>query len=306
MQFRRTCVEAISYALPAEILTSDEIEARLAPVYERLRLPAGRLELMTGIRSRRLWPRGMSPGAQSVRTAADALAASGAPAAAIGLLIHGSVCRDHLEPATASSVHHGLGLSSTCQVYDVSNACLGLLNGVWQAAALIELGEIQAAIVVGTEDSRPLLETTIDALNRDESLTRESIKLALASLTIGSGSAAIVLVDEALSRHGRRLRAGVTWADTTHHQLCLSGRDEAAVAMRPLMSTDSEALLHAGVAAARRAFDRFLGETGWRVDEIEKTVCHQVGSTHRRPNKPAGLPPATGSPGSALARASTS
>ena len=53
----------------------------------------------------------------------------------------------------------------SCLVYDVSNACLGMLNGMVQVANLIELGQIRAGLVVGTEDSRSLVESTIDALN---------------------------------------------------------------------------------------------------------------------------------------------
>ena len=55
MRYQSVCIEAFGYTLPDEIVTSDEIEARLAPLYQRLRLPAGRLELMTGIRERRFW-----------------------------------------------------------------------------------------------------------------------------------------------------------------------------------------------------------------------------------------------------------
>ena len=112
----------------------------------------------------------------------------------IGALVHGSVCRDFLEPATACGVHHRLGLPNRCAVYDVSNACLGLLNGVVQVANMIELGQIRAGVVVGTESGRALVESTIAHLNADTSLSRQDIKTAFASLTIGSGSAAIVLV----------------------------------------------------------------------------------------------------------------
>ena len=92
-------------------------------------------------------------------------------------------------------------LPADCLVYDVSNACLGVMNGMLQVANMIELGQIRAGLVVGTESSRPLVETTIAALNADTSLTRQQIKQAVASLTIGSGSAAVLLVDRTLEPH---------------------------------------------------------------------------------------------------------
>src|SRR5207302_6848509 len=107
----------------------------------------------------------------SIDSGRKSIEAAGIDPAEIGCLIHGSVCRDQLEPATACRVHDALGLPEECVVYDVSNACLGLLNGIAQVANMIELGQIRAGLVVGTEDSRALLESTIDALNGDDWLT---------------------------------------------------------------------------------------------------------------------------------------
>jgi 3-oxoacyl-[acyl-carrier-protein] synthase-3 len=157
MRYRHVCIESLGYAIPDEIITSDEIEQRLEPLYRRLKLPEGRLELMSGIRERRLWPRGMRPSEKSIESGQKAIAAAGIDPTEIGCLIHGSVCRDQLEPATACRVHDALGLNEECLVYDVSNACLGLLNGILQIANMIELGQIRAGLVVGTEDSRALL-----------------------------------------------------------------------------------------------------------------------------------------------------
>ena len=214
MRFARTCLESFGYCLPEEVISSQQIEQRLAPLYERLRLPAGRLELMSGIRERRLWPAGMLPGDKSIESGELAIEAAGIDRRFIGALVHGSVCRDHLEPATACRVHHALRLPAECVVHDVSNACLGLLSGAVQIANMIELGQIRAGLVVGTEDSRHLLETTIANLNGDLTLTRSAIKLAVASLTIGSGSCAMLLVDAELSRTGNRLLAATARANT--------------------------------------------------------------------------------------------
>jgi 3-oxoacyl-[acyl-carrier-protein] synthase-3 len=283
MQYQNVCLEAFAYTLPEEVVTSDQIEARLEPLYRRLRLPEGRLELMSGIRERRFWPRGTMPGEKSIQTGEKALRLAGLERNRVGALIHGSVCRDYLEPATASGVHHGLSLPAACMIYDVSNACLGILNGMVQVANMIELGQIEAGIVVGTEDSRSLVETTIEQLNRDTSLSRQDIKSAVASLTIGSGSAAVVLVHRRLSRTGNRLLGGLVRTNTDFCHLCRSGRDEAAgESMRPLMATDSETLMQEGVRTGKRAFDDFCTALGWDLARLDKTICHQVGRAHRK------------------------
>ena len=283
MKYRDVCLESIGYTLPGEIVSSAEIERRLEPLYSRLKLPEGRLELMTGIRERRLWPAGTLPSEMSVRSAARAIEAAGIERREIGALVHGSVCRDHLEPATACAVHHGLELPRRCLIYDVSNACLGVLDGIVQVANMIELGQIRAGLVVGSEGSRELVDTTIEMLNADESLTRETVKPAMASLTIGSASAAVLLVHRELSRTGNRLLCATARSNTEQHRLCRGGRDEAvAGGMQPLMETDAEALMHEGVAIGRETFGQFLDEVGWSQKDVSKTACHQVGSAHRK------------------------
>lgn len=281
MQFKNVGIASIGTCLPSEIWSSEEVERRLEPVYRRLRLPAGRLALMSGIEQRRVWPAGTLPSGPSIQSGQAALAAAGIDPSEVGCLIHASVCRDFLEPATASKVHHGLGLSPQCWVYDVSNACLGLLNGVVQIAQLIETGAIQAGLVVGTENSRPLLEQTIAHLNADPSLTRQTIKPAFASLTIGSGSCALLLADRNRTPSASGLITAVARANTQYHDLCCSHEDKAGAAMNPLMDTDSQRLLQAGVATGAATFADFLAASNWQHEQIDRSVCHQVGHRHR-------------------------
>lgn len=282
MRYEHVCIEAVTHTLPPHVVTSDEIERRLAPVYERLGLPAGRLELMTGIRERRWFEPGTLPGSVSIQTANGAIERSGIDRRHFGALIHGSVCRDQMEPATAASVHAGTCLPESAFVMDVSNACLGLLNGMLIVADLIELGRIRAGVIVGTESGRDLVEGTIDSLLADTSLTRQSIKPAFASLTIGSGSAAIVLCDRKLSRTGYRLQGGAVLADSAAHRLCAGGiQSERHGDSRPRMETDSEALLHAGIALAQRTWNQAKRNLSWQNEDVHRVFTHQVGRQHR-------------------------
>jgi 3-oxoacyl-[acyl-carrier-protein] synthase III len=282
MRYEHVCIEAVTHTLPPHVVTSDEIERRLAPVYERLGLPAGRLELMTGIHERRWFQPGTLPGSVSIETANVAIERSGIDRRHFGALIHGSVCRDQMEPATAASVHFGTSLPESAVVMDVSNACLGLLNGMLIVADLIELGRIRAGVVVGTESGRDLVEGTIDSLLADKSLTRQSIKSAFASLTIGSGSAAIVLCDRKLSRTGYRLQGGAVLADSAAHRLCAGGvQSDRHGDSRPRMETDSEALLHAGIALAQRTWNQAKRNLSWQNEDVHRVFTHQVGRQHR-------------------------
>jgi acyl-CoA:acyl-CoA alkyltransferase len=208
MHFENVCIESLAVALPDEVWSSASIEERLRPVYERLKLPFGRLELMTGIRERRMWPAGTLPSQASAAAGRAVLARSGVPSGSIELFIHAAVSRDMLEPATASFAHRLIGLPPSAQVFDVSNACLGFLNSMAVAAAMIESGQIRCALIASGENGRPLVDTTIETLlSRQHS--RNDIKPYFANLTIGSGAAAAVLCHRSLVRgRAHRLLGG--------------------------------------------------------------------------------------------------
>lgn len=279
MRFQHTCIESLASALPEEILSSTEIEKRLSPLYERLRLPEGRLELMTGIKERRIWPESTQPSDASAAAGKAALAKSSINADQVELFIHSAVCRDMLEPATAAFAHHKIGLPATAQIFDVSNACLGFLNSLTIAANMIESGQIKCALIVSGENSRPLVEETINTLNT-ANLDRNGIKPYFANLTIGSGAVGAVVCHEDLVKGAKhRLVGGVARAATAHSELC-QGDTHGADALA--MQTDSEALLIAGVGLARETWSDFTTETGWNEPEINRFICHQVGSIHRR------------------------
>ena len=278
MHFSDVAVETIVDYLPPVALSSDEIEARLAPLYERLHLPTGRLELMTGIRTRRFWEEPMSASGASTLAGKRAMERSGIAPEKIDLLVHCAVCRDRLEPATATTVHAALGLPSHTQVLDVSNACLGFLNGMILAAGLIQGGQIQAALLVSGENGKPLLDRTLQTLLHGE-LTRRSVKPYFANLTIGAGAAAAVLCHASLApADAPRMQSAIAATDTRHNDLCHG--DSSGDGLE--MLTESELLLEAGIDLATRAWELFLGDSGWTRDAVDRVICHQVGRVHQR------------------------
>jgi 3-oxoacyl-[acyl-carrier-protein] synthase III len=272
MKFKHVRLHSWALEEPAHFLTSDEIEAQLEGTYNRLKLPAGRLELQSGIQRRGYWPRGTRP-SHIAALAAEKLLKS-FPREQIELLTHASVCRDFLEPATAASVHHDLRLSATCMIFDLSNACLGVVSASLVAAQLIEAGQIKAALIVSGENSGPLLLKTLETLLQDQSITRQSIKKYIASLTIGSAGVAWLLTHESLAPDAPKFLGGVTRTDSGAVELCQgSGTLEDLV-----METDSEALMLAGVKLAQLTWQAYLAEFPLPT----KIIPHQVGSTHRR------------------------
>ena len=284
MKFRHVRLQGYGYELPPNIITSDAIEERLAPIYERLKLPKGRLELMSGIHERRFWNRGTRPSAAAIMAGRKALAASGIPPGAIDCLIFTSVSRDMMEPATASFVHNGLGLPERCLVFDISNACLGFLDGMIFLASMIELGQVTCGLLVAGETAEDLLESTIRNLLADSTLTRKTIKYSFASFTIGSGSVALVMTHEQYKNTGQKLIGGTYRANTKHNDLCQGGHcgDPQTNQNSILMATDSEELMKQGIDTAKSTWHEFLAEMTWPAAEIDQFFCHQVGQAHAR------------------------
>jgi acyl-CoA:acyl-CoA alkyltransferase len=285
MRYDSVCLNSFGYELPPRVVSSLALEDSLAPLYQKLNLPTGRLELISGVKERRFWDEGTRPSTMSIRTATQAIERAGLQPSDIGALVHTSVCRDFLEPATASVVAGALGIAPNALVFDISNACLGFMNGIVTIANMIELGQIEAGVVVATESGEALVGATIkDLLEKSKNgISRKSIKPAFASLTIGSGSVAAVLTHTSLSPNRPRLLGGAHRQATEHNALCRSTPDQGfAGSAHPLMETDAVSVLNHGCALAERTWDSLKTELGWKSDTPDAFFCHQVGNSYRR------------------------
>ncbi len=234
---------------------------------------------MTGIHSRRFWNPGTRPSQGAVLAGRKAMEQASIAQDDIGCLLFTSVSRDMMEPATAAFVHRSLGLSPQCQIFDISNACLGFLNGMITLANMIELGQVKSGLLVAGETAEGLLESTLAHMLSDQRLTRKTIKPLFASLTIGSGAVALVMTDKSFHDSGHFLTGGSYRAHTDHNDLCQGGQNAE---QGTLMSTDSELLLEKGVETAAHCWSDFKQELGWSAESIDRFFCHQVGNAHAR------------------------
>ena len=192
LQFKNVVIQSLT-AIEAPVnVTSSELGERLRPAMERLGIRPNLIEEISGIKARRFWNNGTQPSDAATMAAQKAIDEAGIDPADIGVLINTSVCRDYLEPSTACLVHGNLGLGERCLNFDVGNACLAFLNGMDIAARMIERGDINYALIVDGESSRHITEATIERLLQP-GIEEEQFRAEFASLTLGSGSAAMVM-----------------------------------------------------------------------------------------------------------------
>ncbi len=274
-RFANTAILSVCAIDATQVVTSDEIDAALADTYDRVGLRPGMMQRLAGIEERRWWSPGTTFADGAAMAGAKAIAEAGVDPRRIGLMVNTSVSRAHLEPSTAVSVHNALGLASSCQNFDVTNACLGFVNGMQLAAAMIESGQIEYALVVNGEDARGIQEATIDRLNSGDpaQVTAKHVFSQFASMTLGSGAAAMVLGRADEHPEGHRFLGGVTRAGTSHHELCVGDMDD--------MRTDSKGLMDAGLDLSAAMWAESAPEWGWDTG-VARYIIHQVSVVHTR------------------------
>lgn len=265
-------LRGISYAEPDEFISSDQIEMKLGPIYDELKLPYGRIEMQTGIKTRGVFHNKL-PSDISTLAAEKLLNDYAIEKSEIDLLIHASVCRDFLEPSTASIIHDNLKLKSSCLSFDLSNACLGVMSAIQVAADMINNGTVTNALIVTGENSKGLIDKTIETLLNDKSINRKTIKKYFANFTIGSSGVALALTKKDKKNFPYFNYSNVL-SDTSAHKLCQGAGSLDSLAME----TDSEELMKKGIELAKKNWNIFKASI---CDEIDHFICHQVGKHHR-------------------------
>ena len=253
------------------VVPSALFDDRLAATYERVGMRPGMLVKLAGVRERRWWPEDISFADGAAMAGAKALAEAGIQPEQVGVMINSSVSRDHLEPSTAVAVHHQLGLPTSCLNFDLANACLGFVNGIQLAGTMIDSGQADYALIVDAEGSRHTQEVTLDRLSSPEA-TAADVKSQFATLTLGSGSAAMVLGRADAHPEGHPVLGGVSRAATEYHDLCVGDLER--------MRTDSKRLFEAGLALALETWADAGSEFDW--NDIDWFVAHQTSVVHIR------------------------
>ena len=137
------------------------------------------------------------------------------------------------------------------------------------AASMIDSGQVEYALVVDGEGSRGLQELTLERLASVDA-TAEDLAEQFASLTLGSGAAAMVLGPADRHPEGHRLVGGATRSATQHHELCVGTLEN--------MRTDSRALFAAGLELSVDLWREAATEFDW--SGMDRYISHQVSKVH--------------------------
>jgi 3-oxoacyl-[acyl-carrier-protein] synthase-3 len=285
MKYSKVFITSFGYELPPHIVTTAQIEARIKPFLDAVGFQPGQLEALTGIRERRYWDEDHTLADHAAVAGQRALEQAGIHPSDIGALVFCGVCQDGFEPATSCHIAHQLNIGPDAHVYDVKSACLGMITGMVQVANEIELGNIKAGLVVSCETARQIVDSTIEEINLHKSV--DFYKDTVATLTGGSGAAAVLLTDGTLGdddiRH-HALKGGVVKNAIQHHDLCFWRFDEKGMPThaKVIMRTRANEVLENGVVLATRTFQAIKQLLGLPDDKPDKVIGHQVGAIHHQ------------------------
>ena len=283
MKYDKVFIESFGYELAPHIVTSREIDEKLAPFFEAVGFVPGQLEALTGIRERRYWDEDHTLAEHAAVAGQRALDEAGISASELGALCFCGVCQDGFEPATSCAVADKIGVGPRAHVYDVKSACLGMITGMVHVANEIQLGHIKAGLVVSCESARQIVEATIEEINTHKSI--DFYREAVATMTGGSGAAAILLTDGTLGKSSTQrhaVKGGVVNNAIRHWNLCSWGFEDKGMPTdsRVIMRTNAQKVLDHGVELVVETYQMFRKEFNLPADKPDKIVGHQVGEGH--------------------------
>jgi 3-oxoacyl-[acyl-carrier-protein] synthase-3 len=254
----------IGASVPEQRLSSDEL---MASTTHRTHID---LERLTGIHERRIVAEGEDSYTLALGAAHDALAHADFGAEDLDVLIVSSITRYvgglrmQLEPPLSLSLKETLG-ARRAMSFDISNACAGMMTGVFIVNDLIRQGRIRRGMVVSGEYISQL---GVNAAREVETILSDQ----LASLTLGDAGAAAILERAPEAAPGIEVAGFTTLAE--HSRLCLAFPSK--IGLGAAMYSDSRALQEVGIEDTVPMLREALDQAGLGFDEIDYFIPHQT------------------------------
>ncbi len=254
----------IGASLPERRLSSDELMA--STEYST----GIDLERLTGVRERRIAGDGEDSYTLALAAARDALAHADCTAEDLDVLIVSSIThyvgglRMQLDPPLSVSLKEALGARQAMS-FDISNACAGMMTGVFLLNDMIRQGRIRRGMVVSGEYISQL---GVNAAREIRTMMDDQ----LASLTLGDAGAAAILERAPQGAPGIEVAGFTTLAE--HSRLCLAF--PAKIGRGASMYSDARTLQEVGIADTVPMLREALNQAGLEFDEIDYFIPHQT------------------------------
>jgi 3-oxoacyl-[acyl-carrier-protein] synthase-3 len=147
-----SAVAGLGVAIPEIVVSNDEVARGIGKDDEWI-------FTRTGIRERRVLPKGAQLAPLATRAGQAALDDAGLSAGDLDMVLVATCSPDDMLPATAVTVAGLLGAGRAAGL-DVNAACTGFLSGLQLASSVLEAGRADAILVIGAEHLSKLVDPT--------------------------------------------------------------------------------------------------------------------------------------------------
>ncbi len=229
---------------PQRVLTNDDL-SRMVDTSDEW------IVTRTGIRERRIAGENETTATMAVQAARQALEGAGIGPEKVDLIIVATATPDYLFPSTACLVQDALG-ASRAAAFDLAAGCTGFVYALGVAAAMVESGAVQTALVIGAET----LSRITDWTDRNTCVLfgDGAGAVVLRAGPDGGGVLATVLGADGSGKDLLMLPAGGSRHPASHrtiaermHFIKMQGRDVFRFAVRVVPTATRQALEKAGL-----------------------------------------------------------
>jgi 3-oxoacyl-[acyl-carrier-protein] synthase-3 len=260
----RCQIESIGVKIPGKVLTTLDL-------VDKLKIPCvKKFGLLTGISERKVCSSGEDSFSLAVDAARNCLSFSKYRADEIDMIINCSITKykdglSHLyEPTFSTLIKNVIGAGKAI-TFDISNACAGMLTGVYIAEKFIRQGIIKTCMIVSGEYISNICDHAIKNI-------KTSLSSEISSLTLGDCGAAVIIERTADEKNGLIISGFTTLSK--YSNLCTGRQNRNAPGGK--MKTNAKKIHQAAISESVPIVKDALIKSSLSFNEITWLIPHQT------------------------------
>jgi 3-oxoacyl-[acyl-carrier-protein] synthase-3 len=250
--------------IPEKVLTTREL-------VEKIKIPGmKKFGLLTGISERRVCTAVDDSFSLALGAAMDCLSYSRYAPDDIDMIINCSITKyknglsHQYEPTFSLLLKNAIGAKKAI-TFDISNACAGMLTGVYIAKNYITQGIIKTCLIVSGEYITNISDHAVRNI-------KTPLSLEFSSLTVGDGGAAVILERSANEEEGLIMSGFSTLSH--YSNLCIGRQNRKSPGGR--MKTRAQKIHQVSIDQSTPIVKRALEENGLTFENIDYLIPHQT------------------------------
>ncbi len=256
-------IESIGAKLPEKKISTIELVAKLnIPCIKKF-------GLLTGIKERKVCSAGEDSFSLATDAVNDCLSFSKYRAEDIDMIINCSITKykgglsHHFEPTFAALIKNAIGAKNAV-TFDISNACAGMMTGVYLAENFIRQGMIKTCLIVSGEYISSISDHALRNI-------RTSLSKELSSLTLGDCGAAAIL--ERSENNNGLIVSGFTTL-SKYSGLCTARQNRKTPG--GFMKAKAKKIHQAAISESIPIVHNALKKSGLSFNQISWLIPHQT------------------------------